>query len=150
MRYELTTDDIQFRSDFEACRMAPADFDHRAHVRLGYVYLAEHDDATALTLMREALQGFLEHHRIDVSKYHETMTHAWLLAVRHFMETSSGARSADHFIETNPALLDSKIMLSHYSAGVLFSGEARADFVEPDPSRYPEASIAHAESRTVS
>jgi hypothetical protein len=40
----------------------------------------------------------------------------------------------------NPALLDSKIMLTHYSATVLFSAEARGEFVEPDISpipRYP-------------
>lgn len=35
-------------------------------------------------------------------------------------------------IERNPELLDSRIMLTHYSAEVLFSDEARARFVDPD------------------
>ncbi len=29
-------------------------------------------------------------------------------------------------------MLDAKIMMTHYSAEVLFSDEARAEFVEPD------------------
>ena len=54
------------------------------------------------------------------------------LAVRHFMVITPSSESADEFIEKNPRLLDSKIMLTHYSAEVLFSEEARAKFVEPD------------------
>jgi hypothetical protein len=48
------------------------------------------------------------------------------------METTSSAESADSFIEQHPEMLDSKIMLTHYSAEVLFSDEARIKFVEPD------------------
>ncbi len=82
--------------------------------------------------MREALLAFLEHNGVDPSKYHDTMTRAWTLAVRHFMEATSSQDSADWFIEHNPKMLDSKIMMTHYSAQVLFSDEARAGFVEPD------------------
>ena len=60
------------------------------------------------------------------------MTRAWILAVRHFMESSRDSASADAFIESNPRLLDAKIMMTHYSAGLLFSPEARSQFVEPD------------------
>ena len=42
------------------------------------------------------------------------------------------ASSADDFMARNPLLLDSKIMLTHYSADLLFSDQARAEFVEPD------------------
>lgn len=132
MNHRLTPQDRQFRDDFEACRLAPADFDHRAHVRLAYTYLVEEDDETASRSLREALRRYLDHHGIPPSKYHETMTRAWLLAVRHFMETSSDSPSSDAFIDANPTLLDSAIMLSHYSADLLFSEAARADFVEPD------------------
>ena len=61
------------------------------------------------------------------------MTRAWILAVRHFMETSPARRPRRTPLSTsNPRLLDSKIMMTHYSAGLLFSSEARAQFVEPD------------------
>ena len=88
--------------------------------------------------MREALLAFLEHNGVDPSKYHDTMTRAWTLAVRHFMEATSSQDSADWFIEHNPEMLDSKIMMTHYSAEVLFSDEARTQFVDPDLDLIPQ------------
>jgi hypothetical protein len=132
MNHLLSADDRRFGEDFAACRVRPEDFDHRAHVRLAYIYLAEHDSETALALMRRALLDFIQHHQIPVAKYHETLTRAWILAVRHFMAIAPAADSATSFIAANPGLLDSKIMLTHYSTEVLFSPEARARFVEPN------------------
>lgn len=137
MTHYLSDGDRQFREEFESGAIQPAEFDHRAHVRAAYVYLADRDTTTAIAAMRSALRGYLRHHGIDPSKYHETMTMAWILAVRHFMEKTPNAVSADQFIDSNPSLLDSKIMLTHYSAELLFSPEARAQFVEPDLERIP-------------
>jgi hypothetical protein len=137
MKHELSSDDRRFLTEFQACRFAPEMFDHRAHIRLAYIYLAENDVETALALMRTALLAFLQHHDIDVSKFHETMTRAWMLAVRHFMEISPGSPSTDDFIEDNPTLLDAKILMTHYSAELLFSEEARARFVEPNLDQIP-------------
>jgi hypothetical protein len=131
-RHELSSEDRLFRADFEAGVVARENFNHRAHVRLAYIYLAESDTAAAAANMHRALPGFLQHHGIPASKYHETLTRAWILAVRHFMESSPSSVSADAFISHNPALLDSKIMLTHYSADLLFSDEARTQFVEPN------------------
>ena len=136
-KHALSDDDRRFRDDFESGAVAPATFDHRAHVRLAYAYLVDADSDTALARMRAALLAFLHHHGIDPAKYHETMTRAWILAVRHFMEITAPAPSADAFIDKNPILLDTKIMLTHYSAGLLFSDEARARFVEPDLGEIP-------------
>lgn len=137
MPHALSTADRTFRADFEEGRVTPTQFDHRAHVQLAYIYLAEGDVATAALAMRKALLAFLARHGIDASKYHETMTRSWILAVRHFMERTPAAASADAFIAANPVLLDSKIMLTHYSAALLFSPEARARFVEPDLQAIP-------------
>jgi hypothetical protein len=131
-KHELSDADREFRRAFEAGAFAPADFSHRQHVRLAYVYLVDSDVNLALDRMRAALVCFLSHHGIPATKYHETLTRAWILAVHHFMHRSPEASSADDFIDRNPMLLDSKIMLTHYSAGLLFSDAARAEFVEPD------------------
>ena len=131
-KHELSQSDVEFRAAFEAGAYAPADFSHRAHVRLAYVYLAEWDVEIALERMRAALIGFLSHHDIPASKYHATLTRAWVLAVDHFMHRTPASSCADDFIDHNPVLLDSRIMLTHYSAGLLFSDTARAEFVEPD------------------
>jgi len=132
LNHHLSKSDREFRAAFEAGAFAPADFSHRAHIRLAYVYLAESDVDLALERMRASLVSFLSHHDIPASKYHATLTRAWILAVDHFMHRSPKAFSADDFIARNPLLLDSKIMLTHYSAELLFSDQARMDFVEPN------------------
>jgi hypothetical protein len=136
-KHQVSADDERFRIDFEACAVDAATFDHRGHVRLAYTYLVDHDDERAFAAMRTALFGFIRCNGVDPTKYHETITRAWILAVRHFMVRTPPMPSADAFIEANPILLDSKIMLSHYSAGLLFSPEARERFVEPDLSPIP-------------
>lgn len=130
--WRLSADDRWFRAQFESCEIPPAAFGHRAHIRLAYVYLVESDTESAHRSLRDALRRFLECHDVDYSKYHETLTRAWIMAVRHFMELTQHSESSESFIEQNPRMLDSKIMLTHYSAELLFSGEARAVFVEPD------------------
>ena len=132
MKYSLSQEDRRFTQAFQSGALLPAEFDHRAHVRLAYVFLSEHDTETATSCMRDALVAYLKHHGIDASKYHETLTRAWILAVRHFMERTGDTPSADAFIDANPLLLDSRIMLTHYSAELLFSPQARAGFIEPD------------------
>ena len=69
--------------------------------------------------------------------------------VRHFMENTPSSESFEIFNGKNPRMLDSKIMMTHYSAEVLFSDDARAKFVEPnlDPiPRYTSASRGPLES----
>ena len=128
----ISQGDHEFRAAFEAGAIAPADFNHRAHVRLAYVYLATNDVERATTLMRHAIMNFLRHHGISPTRYHETLTQAWILAVFHFMHRTTEAASADEFIQRTPILLDSRIMMTHYSAERLFSQHARHGFVQPD------------------
>ena len=142
MNHELSQSDRDFRTAFEAGVYAPADFSHRAHIRLAYVYLAENDVERAATLMRAALLNFLKVHGITPTKYHETLTQAWILAVFHFMHRTTEAASADEFIERTPILLDSRIMMSHYSAERLFSQHARHGFVQPDLDPIPRHQAA--------
>ncbi|MEZ4699702.1 MAG: hypothetical protein R2834_05190 [Rhodothermales bacterium] len=124
--------DRAFVRDFEACAVAPADFDHAAHIRLAYVYLCEMPADRAVARVREVLQAYLAHLGMGEGKYHETLTRAWVLAVRHFMARSVPCDSAAAFIEASPRLLDTGILLTHYTAERLFSPDARAAFVDPD------------------
>lgn len=138
MTYQLTDRDQIFKAQFESCELPPTEFNHRGHIRLAYIYLAEHDDDEAYQLMRDSLIRFITHNGVDISKYHETITRAWILAVRHFMENDSGADSADSFIDNNPKMLDTQIMMTHYSAGLLFSDDARKQFANPDLDPIPK------------
>jgi hypothetical protein len=130
--HRLSAADLALQSAFERGELAPERFDHRAHVVVAYGYLATAGVDAAEESMRRGLQRYLAHHRIDPTKYHETLTRAWILAVWHFMQRTGSTVSADDLIERNPLLLDGKIMLTHYSAELLFSPEAHQRFVEPD------------------
>lgn len=132
-----SADDIAFRASFEAGRIPADQFGHREHLRLAYSYLVEHDTDSACLAMRDSLRSFLAGIVNAPAKYHETVTRAWVMVIRHFMESTPPCDSADAFIARNPALLDPKLMLNHYSAELLFSERARARFVEPDLRKIP-------------
>lgn len=136
-KHRASSEDRAFGEAFEACEIAPSDFGHCDHLRLAYLYLTELDTETAHRRMRDALHTFIAHHGVDPAKYHETLTRAWMLAVRHFMEKTPTCESAGAFLDHNPRILDSKIMMSHYSQEALFSDQARTEFVEPDRAPIP-------------
>lgn len=113
MKHRASSDDLEFQRRFEACETLPAAFDHAAHVRLAYVYLCEHSADAAAGRMKAVLLAFLAHLGIGQTKYHETITRAWVMAVNHFMTRSPIAyRSSSAFMRANGELLDTKIMLT--------------------------------------
>lgn len=132
MSFTTSSDDQAFRQQMERCEFPAADFNHRAHLRLAYVYLCESDTAVANQQMRDTLNRFLIHNQVDPAKFHVTLTQAWILAVNHFMNRAGSATSADDLIDRYPQMLDTNIMLTHYTKERLFSEEARQEFLEPD------------------
>ena len=138
----MSEDDRRFLAAFEACAFAPGDFNHREHVRLAYACLCEEGGADAAhARVRAGLHAFIRHNGVPESKYHETMTQAWVLAVDYFMRKAAPASfdSFDDFIAADSRLLEPSIMLTHYSKERLFSDEARGAFVEPDVQKIPRA-----------
>ena len=146
MNHIKSLDDEEFQHMFEACEVSPGEFDHAAHVRLAYIYLCDNSVDDASEKMKQALIAFLIHLGADQTKYHATITRAWIMAADHFMNRSESCSSATEFINCNPQLLDNKIMLTHYSAQVLFSPAARKDFVAPDIEAIPVQIVCRSES----
>lgn len=140
MSHLASPDDTQFRRDVEALLFPKTEFKHREHLRLAYVYLCHRGADAAHERMRAALHAFIAHHGIDPAKYSETLTRAWILAVRHFMEKTPETACFDDLVAAHPVMLDSKIMLTHYSTELLFSVGAPAGFVEPDRDPIPRYS----------
>lgn len=138
-------DDAAFVEAFERCRIEPAEFDHAAHVRLAYVYLCKDEPEAACARMKSSLLRFLAHAGADPGKFHETMTRAWILAVRHFMDEIGPTQSSAEFVARAPDLLDGRIMLTHYSAEILFSDAARTEYVEPDRQPIPPPPAKHSD-----
>lgn len=132
MNFKTTEADVNFKNQMENCAFPAPNFNHRAHLRLAYIYLSENNAESSTSLMRDTLNRFLIHNGVDPSKYHETLTKAWILAVHHFMNKTGDTSSAHEFIDRNPEMLDTGIMMTHYSGEVLFTDEARAAFVQPN------------------
>lgn len=131
MRHQASRDDRLFVQRFEACEH-PLPFSHRDHLRLAYTHLTQADVEKAHDAIRRSLLRYVAHHGINPGKYHETLARAWLMAVRHFMAICPAVDSAAAFLEAQPRLLNSSIMLEHYSSERLFSEEARQRFLLPD------------------
>src|SRR6266487_2675947 len=72
MKHLSSIEDQNFRREFEACKFPPAEFNHRAHIRLAYVYLSAYDTDTAHQLMRSALISFLYYLGVDVSNHYSS------------------------------------------------------------------------------
>ena len=136
--HRVSHEDKAFRRAFERCEIASEDFDHPAHVRLAYIYLCETNLAASGNIMKNSLLRYLNHLGIGSAKYHETLTQAWIKAVAYFMARCNACDSASDFMSQCRQLLDSKIMLTHYSAQRLFSEKARNTFVEPDIQSIPQ------------
>lgn len=134
----VSKEDCRFRDAVEALNFPVEEFDHKAHLRLAYIYLTRNSVEESVELMRSTLCCLLKHAGLDpADKYHETLTHAWILAIFHFMKCSEGSESSDSFLEENSILLDAKIMNTHYSKEVLCSDIARIRFVEPNLDSIP-------------
>ena len=137
MQHQVSLHDRDFLQQFLSHGIAPAQFHHRDHLRLAYIFLIEHGSENAYAAFREALQDFLAHHGIDPTKYHATLTQAWLLAVCHFMEVSAPVAGSEEFVDSHPVLLEPAVMFTHYSRDLIKSDGARAAFVEPDIQAIP-------------
>ncbi|VUD41235.1 hypothetical protein TDB9533_00446 [Thalassocella blandensis] len=131
-RHKMNSQDHEFFSHFNKNDISIKDFHHREHIRLAYVLLLQHDVDTACVKLKNLLCAYLNAKGVDLTKYHETLSRAWILAVKHFLENTPLSMSSADFIAQHPGILDASIMYTHYSRQRLDSDLARQQFVEPD------------------
>ena len=133
----LDPEDREFLEAFDRCEITAREFGHRAHVRLAYILLTLYAPDAARAEMKSGLERLLAHLGAPASKYHETLTTAWTLAVHHFMQITPHASSFEEFATSAPRLFEQEIMQTHYTIERLMSDDARRDFVEPDVQAIP-------------
>ena len=123
-------DDRDFLAAFEACAIGNADFHHRDHIRLAWIYLRRFPVIEAIERFTTSLKRFAEHHGKPML-YHETITWAYLLLIH---ERMNGESSFDDFRVANPDLFMWKpsILNAYYREETLASDRARRLFVLPD------------------
>ncbi|HEX8619436.1 MAG TPA: hypothetical protein VF911_17780 [Thermoanaerobaculia bacterium] len=123
-------DDRTFVTQFEACTLPPAQFDHRNHVRLAWLYLRDAPLLAALSRFRTSLQRYAGSLGAG-AKYHETITFAFLFLIHERMMQSGPHSSFGAFAAAHPDLFE-PILLRYYRAETLSSERARRSFVLPD------------------
>lgn len=152
--------DEEFLAAFESATLH--DFHHADHIRAAWLYLLRFPFPEASQRMAESVWHFAAQHGAH-TKYHETITRAWMRLVwdalrrdlraatgKHEPEDSTSidappsAVSASHpaagfdaFAAAHPELLDVRTLDRFYSHQVLTSLTARTQFVPPDLSPLP-------------
>src|SRR5258708_5722651 len=118
---------------FESCTTPAADFSHVAHLTVAVRYLSRATTSESLKRMRMSLFRFLDHHKVDKAKYHETLTVFWVKLVRRQMDSLAASCSV---LEATNAVIDSlgnsQVVFDYYSEKLLWSDEARQSWVKPD------------------
>ena len=118
---------------FERCELPPAQLSHRAHLQLGWMYLQRHGFPDGAARFREALRRYVTSVGA-ASKYHETVTWAYMILMNEERELRSPPDEAfDDMIRRRPDLLDHRhgALARSYPAEQLESADARRTLVLP-------------------
>ena len=120
--------DMEFAVAVESCEMPNAEFGHRQHLRLAWIYLREYGARAARDRIQATLRAYAAHNGAS-EKYHVTITLAWMDLVE---RAAAESPSFDAMLERHPQLLDKNVLGTLYSPDVLKSDAARLAYVAPD------------------
>jgi hypothetical protein len=124
-------DDRDFVTAFESCTLPPHEFPHRAHVRLAWLYLREQPLLDALNRFVANLKRYATSLGA-ATKYHETITWAYMFLIHERMQQTSASTFED-FAAANEDLFNG-ILNRYYRKETLASDLARRSFVLPSSS----------------
>ena len=134
-------DDREFLARFEAAAIPSAEWMHRDHVRMAFLYLADRPFDTALEAIRTGIQQLNRANCVPEGPktgYHETVTVAWARIVAATIEAhGSLSSSSAAFLDENPHLLAKTLLRLYYTRDRILSAEAKAVFVTPDLAPLP-------------
>jgi hypothetical protein len=124
--------DSDFLAGLEAGTLPPAQFDHRGHLRAGFLYLRRHDFPGACVAMKRAIQRFAA--LLGKSTlYHETVTVAYLALIAERLADEPAGVGFEEFLARYPELASGEYFRRYYPAGELDTPEARRTFILPRP-----------------
>ena len=117
---------------FENATIDARDFDHEAHLLVGWRFLQEQSLLDAINRFSAALKRLTRKLEVPV-KYHETITCFYLIKIA---ERCAGQAATDWpaFKDANPDLFarNPSLIRQYYSESLLESEHARQAFVLPD------------------
>ncbi len=135
MTYESEKEIFEIVRDFERGTIARENWRHAEHLTVACYYAFHHSFDEATAKMRAGIFNLLKAFEVDLTKempYHETLTVFWMRTV--FDATAN--RNGSSLLETTNRVLeiggDKDLPLKFYSRELLFSDEARKNFIEGD------------------
>src|SRR5436305_2102248 len=137
--------DAQFLAEYEALTWPEAEWHHREHVRLAYLYLRQLPFDAAMQKVRASLQAYNAKHNVPETLergYHETLTFGWMKLVECALLEYGPSETADAFLDKHTQLLSRRALLLFYSRDRLMSWDAKRVFVEPDLAPLPRSTKA--------
>lgn len=122
---------------FERQALTGAQFHHRDHVRLAWLYLRRYSVLDALERFAGGLRELARRHNV-ANRYHATITWALFLLIHERMERGGPDTTWDAFAASNPDLLEwgggANILNVYYRPETIESDLARRIFLLPDKS----------------
>src|SRR5262245_21175641 len=104
--------------NFESLAIPVAEWNHRAHVTVAYLFLRELPFDQAAARMRSGLHAILGHFKIEQTQtqgYHETLTLAWMRVIAAMMSAYGPSDGAEAFLEQHPHLASRHLLRLYYS-----------------------------------
>lgn len=126
----------EFILRFEACHLPKEEWTHDAHLVVGIVYVMNYEFDLAMARARKnitAHNSAVGTINSDSSGYHESITRFWLEIIKRELRTghfNSIEEAVHHFLNSSSA--DKDLPIDYYSKEVLFTPEARKNWVSPD------------------
>jgi len=121
---------------FEERTLPKTEWTHAAHLVVGLYYCFHNPPGVAKNLMSDGIYWLNDAHgtpNTDTSGYHETLTVFWLKSIANYLDKTGReaglAALANGLLAT---ITDTNLPLKYYSRELLFSTEARLNYVEPD------------------
>lgn len=99
--------DQDFLRQIEACTLPKAEFTHRNHLRLAWLYLSDPRGGDPDTRVADTIQRYATSLGAT-KKYNHALTFAWMRRVEAAMAQTPGV-TFDALIEIHPALLTSTL-----------------------------------------
>jgi len=136
-------DDRELLAQFESLTLPFAQWTHRAHLKVAFLYLREHGFDAALDRLRTGIKSYNGANNVPdtpTSGYNETTTHAFLHLIHATMRAYGDVMptpTADAFCDAHPQLQHRHALRFFYSPQCRMHPEAKVRFIEPDLSPLP-------------
>jgi GNAT superfamily N-acetyltransferase len=135
--------DADLLQAFEACTLPFAQWTHRAHVKVGYLYLRQYPFDEAMRRVRASIKAYNAAHNTPESPvrgYNETTTRAFLQLIAATIsacDKTHPVTTADEFCDKHPQLMTPNVLRLFYSPHHRMHPLAKLRFIEPDLAPLP-------------